>query len=1133
MKRIITSVFLMLCYLFVTTTVNAFTRVYVKLVTDTQVWSNVTIDAGNIVKTIGAGGDYPDFTGIDFNPTTGLNLKTGDEVWVAKGTYTFSKQLPAITNGISIYGGFEGTETAVSQRAKSDLDGNGMVEPWEFTNATKFVGLGNKSSTPQTYRMMILNNGKTLDGITISDIYYSNSGSTTYAGGGEIQTGALIRNSIIQNITTVCTSNNGVNGGGLYINRGGMDGCLVENCMCNIQYTGNGQTASGGGVVLNGGSSADNSACTGYVVNSIIRNCTAGSSTGAKNASGGGVYTNVGGRVENCVIYNNSAIANGGNSQGGGIIGQIAGDTYMKGNYFVNLTVVNNFSNGYPSFFPASNYASAYNCIVWQNGNGGTTASPTFAGSSIRISATTTITGYPYLDYMFYNSDPNTPITNGTNNKANPFNAFTAKVADNSSYPGFFRPTTFVGSSSAEGDITNIRQANWTLSSISPVKNKGVAAPTNTITSSLQVASPYVIGGNTFAFSPSDLTGATIGTQYQLGAYGRLTYKLNIVVGSNGSLFEADGITTSKSEYPVFANDTLIFYVVPANGYIISSATIGSSVLTPDKDGKIKIPSMASDATLSLSFNPKVSTFSKNGSGNWSTATEWTYAPVAATDLVIANGELIIDQTPVTVNSITVNPGAKLTLNSGKILTTGSLTLQSSSSGTATFVDDNSNGGLTVTGTSTVQQYLAATRNWYNSSPVSGATTVSGYTVFQYNEAGDNNDFTVPNSSVYWKGLSSGSNLTPGRGYITVPSSGSATVSFTGTLNSGNSITVNLTKKSAIKSGFNLIGNPFASHYCVSKTQTDAANALNTIWYRTATWDSQQSKYIYTFQTCLISDDGSTLGTPEATTNIVPPMQSFWVKTTVDNSTFTFNGIRSHQNSNPLKVARIKDASQALVRMQVSNGIVNDEAVIYSNANARNDFDSYDALKMNNNTPSVPEIYTLVNGQQTAINGLNSIPYNVEIPLGFTTGVAGHFSIKATQINNLDADTQVLLKDYADINNPVTSNLSDGSNYSFNSGIVNNNISRFTLIFRSPSVSTGLSQLSDNAWITINNRQINVNGNIAQDAHLNIFNMLGQKILSVAPASLNDRLNTCLSTGIYIISIKNAGKTITKKIIVD
>lgn len=547
-----------ICLFIATTQANGSSRVYLKLISDTQAWTNVTQDANNIVKTIGVGGNYPSFSDINFtgSTSTGLNLATGDEVWIAKGSYQFTKMLKDSIAGIGIhfYGGFEGIETTVYQRAKSDLDGNGMIEQWEFTNSSKFVGSGNSSSTAQNFRMLIISTGQIIDGVTISDIYYSNSGSTTYAAGGEIQTGALIRNSIIQNITTVCSSNNGVNGGGLYVNRGGMDGCLIENCYCDIIASGNTSTAAGAGVLVIGAGADNTSTCTGYAINSVIRNCTAGSSSGAKSASGGGIYANVGARVENCVIYNNSVFANstlGGTSQGGGILGQTSGDAYLKGNYFVNLTVVNNFCNAYPCFFPGSSYASAYNCIVWQNGSSAAPVAPATtysAYSCIRISSTTTIAGYPFLDYMFYNSDPTTPIQNGTNNKANPFTSYTAKVilsgADNSTYPGFFRPTNFVGSSYASADVASIRQANWTLTATSPLIDKGVAAPTNTITTALISPSPYVTG-NVFAFSPTDLGGLQRGNQYQLGAYQFTSNKytsINSIRVNKLSVFHENGI---------------------------------------------------------------------------------------------------------------------------------------------------------------------------------------------------------------------------------------------------------------------------------------------------------------------------------------------------------------------------------------------------------------------------------------------------------------------------------------------------------------------------------------------------------------------------------------------------------------
>ncbi len=71
-----------------------------------------------------------------------LATTSGDLVYVKGGTYNFTKSAPSAagafgTNaGISFYGSFAGTETAPSERATSDVDGNGIVEPWEFTNQT-------------------------------------------------------------------------------------------------------------------------------------------------------------------------------------------------------------------------------------------------------------------------------------------------------------------------------------------------------------------------------------------------------------------------------------------------------------------------------------------------------------------------------------------------------------------------------------------------------------------------------------------------------------------------------------------------------------------------------------------------------------------------------------------------------------------------------------------------------------------------------------------------------------------------------------------------------------------------------------------------------------------------------------
>ena len=72
--------------------------------------------------------------------TTPVTPVSGDVVFIKGGIYNLSKSAPSAagafgTNaGVSFYGSFAGTESAPSERATSDVDGNGIVEPWEFTN---------------------------------------------------------------------------------------------------------------------------------------------------------------------------------------------------------------------------------------------------------------------------------------------------------------------------------------------------------------------------------------------------------------------------------------------------------------------------------------------------------------------------------------------------------------------------------------------------------------------------------------------------------------------------------------------------------------------------------------------------------------------------------------------------------------------------------------------------------------------------------------------------------------------------------------------------------------------------------------------------------------------------------------
>ena len=271
-------------------------------------------------------------------------------------------------------------------------------------------------------------------------------------------------------------------------------------------------------------------------------------------------------------------------------------------------------------------------------------------------------------------------------------------------------------------------------------------------------------------------------------------------------------------------------------------------------------------------------------------------------------------------------------------------------------------------------------------------------------------------------------------------------------------------------------------------------------------------------------------------TGKIPPLQAFWL---LANNAYSFsfssaNCVHQDNTNNKFRAPSTANAAQQVLRLQVSNGINSDEAIIYSNAAASNTYDAYDTPKMSNNNAAIPEIATIIDDQTLVINGFNTIPVNTELPLLFSTAQQNSFSIKASQFNNFDAGTQLILKDYADPVNPILTDISAGNSYTFSSGITTNNSSRFALIFKAPSIATAINEGSnDKVWISINvNKQIMINGKTGT-ASVTVYNALGQKLYSNNLTSNLSVVNTSLCSGVYVVTLTTEGKSISKKVIID
>ncbi len=495
-----------------------------------------------------------------------------------------------------------------------------------------------------------------------------------------------------------------------------------------------------------------------------------------------------------------------------------------------------------------------------------------------------------------------------------------------------------------------------------------------------------------------------------------------------------------------------------------------------------------------------------------------------------------------TIPTLSIGSGSKINVEAGKQLTVstsltnaGNIALKSDVNGTATLVN---NGTFTNSGSATVQQYLATTRNWYVSSPVSNAKLPADFTCYQYIEPGDNTGFVAP-ASLYWKDISEGITLTPGIGYIAKPT-GEATLTFStetgGHLNDGD-ITVDLTKTaSATKSGFNLVGNPYPSYVYVNAVVNSNRHLEKTVWYRTRTTGDTPA---YLFESVNTTTGEGTQISGTAVTGVIPPMQAFWVKTDAD-TTLTFtNAMRYHANptinaatvtTTPLKLRSTEENVRRLMRLQVSNGTNRDETILMFDANASNAFDAYDSQKMLNNSASVPDLFTTVGTNQLVINGMNDIPYNTEILLGFAAGQVGTYTLKASELRNFDTETAIILRD--NMLNTETL-LTPESEYSFASDVTNTT-SRFSVIFKTSGAVTGFANNTDNKQLLYlnnsNTLSLNVTGEVSGDSYVTVFNALGQQIVTKPIVSGVNEFREVKYDGVYILKGKINGTDYSGKI---
>jgi len=1057
--------------------------------------------------------------------------QSGDIIDIAAGTYTERITFNSAKD-ITLQGAGMGlTIIQATTNPAASLISNGSVFIMNPTSGTTNYSLTFKNMTIQ-------------------------HGNNSTAGGGvrliQGASGAIVT----LNLEGVKLSNNrsGGSGGGLVVSGAGKAVVNIQNCY----ITSNTAATTGGGIMETLSSGTANQ------INLTIKNSTISNNT-TTNGEGAGIgcvtaansiNSNV--LIENSTIYGNNSVASAKN--GAGIYISVPGTTSPSNLTLNHCTIANNTTNagtgGDGVFVNTTNTVSTNlvmnNCIVMNN-SGSTTNVSDINGKLINGGVTNSIFTVASGNTWFPASGTN---TNNTLNAVVGNLDFAGSLSDN------ITPVLRIGTTSIAKDY--VIAPNLAPSLVTD--QIGSSRIGNPDAGAVEYRIPQTI--TDFASIPAKTYGdvafevaATGGASGNPVTFSSSNTSIATVSGTTVNIVGAGACTINANQ----AGDATTYYSAPQVSQVLTVNAKALTVTSPAATSKPYDGSNAAVITGSLSGVINSDDVSLNGRGTFAstgvgtgiavtststlggtkvgnyTLTQPTgltaditaistpvntdsdlgnAATLPGTDVSVAAGNVLTVNNSTTVRSITVAPGAKLTVNDGVSLTaTNGITLQNTAGGTASFVDSRvADNPIAIAGT--VEQAITETnRNWYVAVPISGKLasdiTLSGAKIVQRNEALSR-----------WDDLLSGTTLTPGVGYIAVASASSGTTnwSLNGNLNSGK-VEVGVTRSGASSIGFNLLGNPYPSYLnweqVLNLNATNASLLQSSIWYRTKSGAS------YAFQTY---NSAGRVATPTSTSGYIPPMQAFWVRANSAGTVTFTNAMRSHGDGTSNKLKAPKVNTQKIIRLQVSNAVVTDEAVVYIDQNAQNAFDKYDTEKMFNNVASQPELYTKAGTEKLIINGLSEISDNQEIPLGLNYTQGGDLKLKLTELNNFGSNSKVYLRDKQ---LSTETELSPETEYTFNTAAITNNESRFSLVYKVAGVSTGTTILSNNCVSVFVNVANQITIVAPEKSNYAIYNAVGQKVKEGITKANRTIANVINDSGVYVVQVCENGRINSTRVVLN
>ncbi|WP_296385188.1 choice-of-anchor J domain-containing protein [Winogradskyella sp.] len=539
--------------------------------------------------------------------------------------------------------------------------------------------------------------------------------------------------------------------------------------------------------------------------------------------------------------------------------------------------------------------------------------------------------------------------------------------------------------------------------------------------------------------------------------------------------------------------------------------------------------------------------------GTWSPS-DPNGTATANDDILVTSGNATFSSNT-TANTITVNAGASITVNTGITLTamdaTDGLTLESISTSYSSLILNGTITGTVnykrhVNGNSTLGDVNAIGDNDLISAPLSGQTfgtfaaansnllanpgdaTEKAFAIFDKTTGAYENYFTTTNAST---------TLDAGVGYRAAANN-TATLTFTGTVNTG-VITNNIENSGPAFADWNLIGNPYPSYLKVQ-------DFLN---YEVATGVDNLSLFVPT-TAAIYGYDGDATGSGgtgytiynlanTTPTSVVAPGQGFLVSSDAADVTMydvTFDpSMRTTGTSDDFILGR---DSNVIINLELQITSPNDLFVtdFYFNESASLGLDpGYDAAIFGGNAPAFALYSHLVEenmGTPFAIQTLGEMDFgNTTVALGVNANQGEQLVFNISE-STLPSTIDVYLDDA--LNN--TSTLLNTSDYILTPTTNLNGTGRFYLRLSDSALSNTDSDFNDiKIYTTKTPRSIYIHGVLNGETTAKVYDLQGRLVYN-SIIDNNNVLNqidaTDLSDGVYVITLSNGLQQKSQKVII-